>query len=82
MIETQEFIWLNNDLVFKYVFSKKEIIKDFFNSYLKYIKSDLTISNVRVTKQKYIQNDNIKLHNYYLDIVLVLSNGKLVNIEM
>ena len=33
MIETQEFIWLNSDLVFKYVFSKKEIIKDFFNIY-------------------------------------------------
>ncbi len=82
MTETKEFTWLNNDLVFKHIFSKKEIIKDFFNSYLKYIKSDLTISNVRVTKQKYIQNDNIKLHDYYLDIVLVLSNGELVNIEM
>ena len=82
MIETKEYIWLTNDLVFKHIFNNKEIIKDFFNSYLKYIKSDLTISNVRVTKQKYIQNDNIKLHDYYLDIVLVLSNGELVNIEM
>ena len=82
MIETKEFIWLTNDLVFKHVFSNKRIIKDYYNSYLKYIKSDLTISNVRVTKQKYIQNDNIKLHDYYLDIVLVLSNGELVNIEM
>ena len=82
MIETKEYIWLTNDLVFKHIFNNKEIIKDFFNSYLKYIKSDLTISNVRVTKQKYTQNDNIKLHDYYLDIVLVLSNGELVNIEM
>ena len=82
MIETKEYIWLTNDLVFKHVFSNKRIIKDYYNSYLKYIKSDLTISNVRVTKQKYIQNDNIKLHDYYLDIVLVLSNGELVNIEM
>lgn len=82
MTETKEFIWLTNDLVFKHIFSNKRIIKDFYNSYLKYIKSDLSILNVRVTKQKYIQNDNIKLHNYYLDIVLVLSNGELVNIEM
>lgn len=82
MTETKEFIWLTNDLVFKHIFSNKRIIKDFYNSYLKYIKSDLTILNVRVTKQKYIQNDNIKLHDYYLDIVLVLSNGELVNIEM
>lgn len=82
MIETQEFIWLNSDLVFKYVFSKKEIIKDFFNSYLKYIKSDLSITSIKVAKQKYIQNNNIKLHDYYLDILLVLSNQEIVDIEM
>ena len=82
MIETKEFIWLTNDSVFKHVFSNKRIIKDYYNSYLKYINSDLSILNVRVTKQKYIQNDNIKLHDYYLDIVLVLSNEEIVNIEM
>ena len=82
MIETKEFIWLTSDLVFKHIFSHKRIIKDFYYSYLKYINSDLTISNIRVTKQKYIQNNNIKLHDYYLDIVIVLSDGELVNIEM
>ena len=82
MIETKEFIGLTSDLVFKHIFSNKRIIKDFYYSYLKYINSDLTISNIRVTKQKYIQNNNIKLHDYYLDIVIVLSDGELVNIEM
>ena len=82
LTETKEFIWLTNDLVFKHVFSNKNLIKDFYNSYLKYINSDLTISNIRVTKQKYLQNNNIKLHDYYLDIVIVLSDGELVNIEM
>lgn len=82
MTKTEEYIWLTNDLVFKHVFSNKMFIKDFYNSYLEYIKSDLTISNVRVTKQKYIQNNSIKLHDYYLDIIIVLSNGNLVNIEM
>lgn len=82
MTETKEFIWLTSDFVFKHIFSNKRIIKDFYYSYLKYINSDLTISNIRVTKQKYIQNNNIKLHDYYLDIVIVLSDGELVNIEM
>lgn len=82
MIETKEFIGLTSDFVFKHIFSHKRIIKDFYASYLKYIKSNLTISNIRVTKQKYIQNNNIKLHDYYLDIVIVLSDGELVNIEM
>ena len=40
MTETKEFTWLTNDLIFKHIFSKKEIIKDFFNSYLNYIKSN------------------------------------------
>lgn len=82
MTETKEFIWLSSDFVFKHIFSNKRIIKDFYYSYLKYINSDLNISNIRVTKQKYIQNNNIKLHDYYLDIVIVLSDGELVNIEM
>lgn len=82
MTETKEFIWLTSDFVFKHIFSNKRIIKDFYYSYLKYINSDLNISNIRVTKQKYIQNNNIKLHDYYLDIVIVLSDGELVNIEM
>ena len=82
MTETKEFTWLTNDLIFKHIFSKKEIIKDFFNSYLNYIKSPLSITTVKVTKQKYMQNSNIKLHDYYLDIVLILSNEEIVNIEM
>ena len=82
MTETKDFIWLTSDFVFKHIFSNKRIIKDFYYSYLKYINSDLTISNIRVTKQKYIQNNNIKLHDYYLDIVILLSDGELVNIEM
>ena len=82
MTETKEFIWLTNDLVFKHVFSNKKIIRDFYNSYLEYIKSDLKVKYIRVSKQKYIQNNNIKLHDYYLDIVIVLSDGKLVNVEM
>ena len=82
MTETKEFIWLTSDFVFKHIFSNKRIIKDFYYSYLKYINSNLNISNIRVTKQKYIQNNNIKLHDYYLDIVIVLSDGELVNIEM
>ena len=36
MTETKEFIWLTNDLVFKHIFSNKRIIKDFYNSYLKF----------------------------------------------
>lgn len=58
-------------MVFKHVFSHEQITKDFLNFYLEYIGSDLSI-----------QNDNIKLHDYYLDIMVVLSNNEMINLEM
>lgn len=82
MVETKEFIWLTNDLVFKHVFSHEELTKDFLNAYLKFVCSDLEVLKVEVTPQMYIQNDNIKLHDYYLDICVVLSNKEIVNLEM
>lgn len=81
-VETKEFIWLTNDLVFKYVFSHEEILMDFLNSYLDFVGSDLIVLNAHITPQKYVQNDHIKLHDCYLDICVVLSNREIINIEM
>ena len=81
-VETKEFIWLTNDLVFKHVFSYKEITKDFLNSYLDFVGSDLRVLNVNITPQKYVQNDHIKLHDYYLDVCLVFSNKEIINLEI
>ncbi len=81
-VETKEFIWLTNDLVFKYVFSHEEILMDFLNSYLDFVGSDLRVLNAHITPQKYVQNDHIKLHDCYLDICVVLSNREIINIEM
>ncbi len=78
----EEFIWINNDLVFKYVFSNEEILEDFLNSFLDYIGLDLKIVSVSVNAQKFVQNDNINLHDYYLDILAVLSNKQVINLEM
>lgn len=81
-VETKEFIWLTNDLVFKYVFSHEEILMDFLNSYLDFAGSDLRVLDAHITPQKYVQNDHIKLHDCYLDICVVLSNREIINIEM
>ena len=81
-VETKEFIWLTNDLVFKYVFSHEEILMDFLNSYLDFVGSDLRVLNAHITPQKYVQNDHIKLHDYYLDVCVVLSNKEIINLEM
>ena len=58
LVETKEFIWLTNDLVFKYVFSHEDILMDFLNSYLEFVGSDLRVLDAHITPQKYVQNDH------------------------
>ena len=82
MVETKEFVWLTNDLVFKHVFSHKEITLDFLNSYLEFVNTEVRVTDILITPQRYVQNDHIKLHDYYLDICVVLSNGEIINLEM
>ena len=82
MVETKEFVWLTNDLVFKHVFSYKEITLDFLNSYLEFVNTEVRVTDILITPQRYVQNDHIKLHDYYLDICVVLSNGEIINLEM
>lgn len=82
MVETKEFVWLTNDLVFKHVFSHKEITLDFLNSYLEFVNTKVRVTDILITPQRYVQNDHIKLHDYYLDICVVLSNGEIINLEM
>lgn len=83
MVETKEFVWLTNDLVFKHVFSHKEItLMDFLNSYLEFVNTEVRVTDILITPQRYVQNDHIKLHDYYLDICVVLSNGEIINLEI
>lgn len=44
MVETKEFVWLTNDLVFKHVFSHKEITLDFLNSYLEFVNAEVRVA--------------------------------------
>lgn len=68
--------------MFKHVFSHKEITLDFLNSYLEFVNTEVRVTDILITPQRYVQNDHIKLHDYYLDICVVLSNGEIINLEM
>ena len=59
-----------------------EYVKDFVNAYLEYCGSPLKVAYVNTIPQKYIQNDNVALHDYYLDILVTLSNNEIYNIEI
>ena len=56
MVETKEFVWLTNDLVFKHIFSHKEITLDFLNSYLEFVNADeVRVTDILITPQRYVQ---------------------------
>lgn len=73
---------ITNDLVFKYVFSKPKIFTDFINSVMESLNSKEKIKVLEAIPQKFILGENINLHDYYLDLVGILSNGTMVDLEM
>lgn len=80
--ETNFSTLITNDLIFKYVFSKPNIFKDFINSVIKALNLKEEISTIEAIPQKFIQSENINLHDYYLDLVGILSDGTMIDLEM
>ncbi len=54
MDTTKVFVTLTNDLCFKYVFSNKEILEYFINSFLEYINQDTSFLFTDIGIQEYI----------------------------
>lgn len=73
---------ITNDLVFKYVFSKVNLFTDFINSVMEALNSKEKIYTVEAVAQKFILGENINLHDYYLDLAGILSNGTIVDLEL
>lgn len=73
---------ITNDLVFKYVFSKVDIFTDFINSVMEGLNSKEKIYTVEAVAQKFILGENINLHDYYLDLAGILSDGTIVDLEL
>ena len=73
---------LSKDLIFKYVFSHEEILKDFIDSFLKYNKINKTFSFTSVVPQNCIMPNNRKAKIFLGDIVGVLEDGNIVSLEM
>ena len=70
-----------DDLVFKYLFSNELFLKDFINSYFKYIEEDKEFYFSNIEAQSYIKAPIRDLKNYYGDIIATLNTGEIVNIE-
>jgi len=81
MKEKIEFKGLIADLEFKYLFSHKEILKDFINSYFKYIGCDKEVVFTSIDAQKYIASSKKDIKNFINDIVCTLNTGEIIILE-
>lgn len=73
---------LVNDLCFKFVFSHKDILKDFIDSFLEYLKLDIRFDFTDIGVQKYIMPNNKTYLGYFGDIIVTLDNGTIISIEL
>ena len=70
------------DLLFKKVFSNKEILNDFIKSFYEYIGKEEKIEVLKATPQKLLLPKNKKNNHFYGDVIATLSNNTILSLEM
>ena len=73
---------LTDDICFKYIFSKKEILSDFLNSFYEFIGEKKKVVAVEITTQKEMIGNNRKSKRFYGDILGYLDSDEIASIEM
>ena len=81
-MKTDTFIKLTNDILFKYVFSHKEVTFDLLNSFFDYIGIAKKIENLQVFKDYSIYGTNLEDKVFYSDVVAILEDTEYMSIEM
>ena len=69
------------DLEFKFIFSHEEILKDFINSYFKYIGEEKEFGFSKIVSENYIMPDKREVKGYFSDITATLTNGDMLILE-
>ena len=81
-MQTDIFVNLTNDILFKYVFSHKEIVTDLLTSFFDYIGTSKKIKSIQVFKDYPTYGKNLEDKVFFGDIVAILDTGEIVSIEM
>ena len=68
---------IKNDIIFKYLFSNRGILKSFLEAFL-----NKTIKSLEVKEHFNIHSKNFFEKACYLDIYAIIDNSKIVNLEM
>ena len=74
--------YLQDDLTFRYVFNENAILNDFVNSFLEFIDSNdkFRYSDIKFSKEIFSNKKDKKM--FYGDVVVGLTSGDYLNIEM
>ena len=81
-MQTKTFVNLTNDVLFKYVFSHEELVKDLLASVFDYIGISKKIEKIEVFKDYPMYGKKLEDKIFYGDIVAILDTGEIVSIEM
>lgn len=71
---------MTDDLLFKYLFTKEEIVTDFLNSLFSYLSLE-TVNIKYIIPEKMMQAEKQNVKNFYGDIVLTLEDGEIISLE-
>ena len=81
-MKTDTFVKLTNDILFKYVFSHKDVTFDLIKSFFDYIGVSKKIENLQVFKDYSIYGANLEDKVFYSDVVAILEDTEYMSIEM
>lgn len=78
---TKTFVNLTDDVCFKYIFSKEEILKDFINSFFAFINKKERVVKVKTNTQKEMFGKKRQNKVFYGDILVYTNTKKILIIE-
>ena len=81
-MQTELFVNLTNDILFKHVFSHKQLIISLLTAFFHSIGMQKNISEVEVYKDYPMYGKNVLDKVFFGDIVVILDTGEIVSVEM
>lgn len=81
-MKTKMIISLTDDICFKYIFSKEEILKDFLNSFFEFMGKKEKVVSIKSNTEAELFGSKYKHKVFYGDILVYTNTGSILSIEM
>ena len=81
-MQTKTFLGLSDDLVFKHVFSKADVLTSFLNAYFTFMNEDKQVLKVTSSIDHPIKGNKRKYKMYYGDVLAYLNTDEIISLEI